>query len=384
MSKKLALVLCGGGARAAYQAGALLGINEILETNIGRSLKPQIFCGTSSGSINASFLASRISEVPAALKELWKNWDSIRFKNVIDTRSDRLASTAFKLLLQLGGGGWFPGFREPHLLNTLPLKSYLAERIDFDGIRMQIDSKALHGIAVTLTNYGTGSSVTFYDGSAEIQPWMRSHRLGRRARIRLKHILASSAIPILFPPMRIGGSYYGDGAMRMTSPLSPAIHLGADKILAIGMRYHRTPAETYKLNSQIRMKSIRLAEISGAILNSLFLDALDADLERMLRINQTLTLLNPDAQTQHPEKLRIIPVLAIRPSQDLGKLAINEFRNFSGILKHLLRGLGASEQDGSDFISYMAFESSYTSRLLELGYRDILADQNRILEWFSK
>lgn len=383
LQRKLALVLPGGGARSAYQVGALLAVNELLEKHTGESLNPKIICGISGGAINGSFLASRITDFPTALSELWNTWNSIEVKDIFDTSSGRLTSTALKLILQLSAGGLVRQVREPHLLSTEPLKDFLAQKINFDDIRKHIAAKALDGLAVTLTNYGTGSAVTFFDGSPEIQPWMRSHRLGRRVRIRLKHVLASSAIPILFPPIRIGGAYYGDGALRMPAPLSPALHLGAERILAVGMRYHRTAQETYKLNASVRMKSIRLAEISGAVLNSLFLDALDTDLERMNRINQTLSLLSEEIQKKHPEKLRIVPVLAIRPSRDLGQMAISELKHFSWILRHLMRGLGASNHGGSDFVSYLAFECSYTSRLLLLGYNDVIDDKNRILSWFE-
>ena len=237
---------------------------------------------------------------------------------------------------------------------------------------------------MTATHYGTGSTVTFFDSAEHINHWMRSYRIGKRSRIGLKHILASSAIPVLFPPTKIRGAFYGDGGMRMASPLSPAIHLGADKVIVIGVRYHRTPAETYKLNEHFHMKTIRLADISGVMLNSLFLDAVDSDVERMLRINQTLDLMTEEARKEHPEKLRSIPVLALRPSEDLGNLARTEFRNFSWILRHFLRGLGASEHHGSDFISYLAFEKSYTNRLLELGYGDVMRDREQIIEWFAK
>jgi len=170
----------------------------------------------------------------------------------------------------------------------------------------------------------------------------------------------------------------------MTSPLSPAIHLGADRVIAIGVRYHRTPAETYELVESTRMRSVQLADISGTLLNAIFLDALDSDLERMMRINQTLSLLTEEDRREHPERLRRIPVLAIRPSKDLGHMAVEEFKRFSWVLRHFLRGLGASDRHGSDLVSYLAFERSYTSRLLQLGFSDIMQDKERIMAWLRE
>jgi NTE family protein len=380
--KKIALVLPGGGARSAYQAGALVGLRDLLEARY--PLKFQIICGISGGAINSSYLASRIDELPKALQELWDNWNSIHVGDILDASGSRIIATALKLVAQLGAGGFFRTQSPTQLLDTTPLATYLRRKIDFKKIRRHVESGALHGFAVTATHYGTGSTVTFFDGAEQIQPWMRSHRIGKRARIGLKHVLASSAIPVLFPPARIRGAYYGDGGMRMASPLSPAIHLEADKVVVIGVRYHRTPLETFQLNESTRMKSIQLADISGTMLNSLFLDAVDSDLERMMRINQTLDLLTEEARREHPEKLRRIPVIALRPSKDLGMLATSEFHRFSWILRHFLRGLGASEHHGSDFISYLAFEKSYTSRLLELGYADVMRDRDKIVAWFAK
>ena len=383
MQKKLAVVLPGGGARSAYQAGAIAGLNEILQTYTRESLQIKIICGISGGAINGAFLAANVDDLSQSYKKLWDNWASLNITDIIDTRSSYFFSTAMKLITQLGGGGFFKGKPTTQLLGTDPLTHYLLRNVDFKKIRKFIHTGELQGLAVTTTHYGTGTAVTFFDGAKELQPWMRSHRIGKRARIGPKHILASAAIPLLFPPVKIQGSFYGDGAMRMPSPLSPAIHLGADKVLAIGLRYYRSPIETYELNNSFRMNSIQLADISGTLLNSLFLDAIDSDLERMMRINQTLSLLTPEAVREHPEKLRIVPVLAIRPSCDLGGLAINEFNNFSWVLRHFLRGLGATQNSGSDLISYLAFEKTYTTRLLDLGYNDALREKDRILEWFQ-
>ena len=382
--KKLAVVLPGGGARSAYQAGVLAGLNELIETHFKNSLQFKIICGISGGAVNSAYLAANVHKRSESYKKLWDNWASLGLGDIMDIGGNSIFSTALKLVLQLGAGGFYRGKPITQILSTDPLTNYLISRVDFRSIRKHIRNGDLQGLAITSTHYGTGTTVTFFDGHKDIKPWMRSHRIGKRLKIGPKHILASAAIPVLFPPVKIHGSFYGDGAMRMASPLSPAIHLGTDKVLAIGLRYYRSPQETYQLNNSFRMKTIQLADISGTLLNSLFLDAVDSDLERMMRINQTLRLLPPEAIKTQPERLRMVPVLALRPSKDLGTLAVDEFKNFSWVLKHFLRGLGATENTGSDLISYLAFEKTYTTRLLELGYTDVMKDQKAILEWFAE
>ncbi len=381
---KIGLVLSGGGARSAYQAGVLLGLHELLEKSHGEKLALPVICGISGGAINGSYLASRVGEVPDAIHDLWKNWEEIKIDDVMDASALQVIGTATKLVLQLGFGGMLNARPTTQLLNASSLIRYLQKKIKFGRIQENINSGDLHGLAITATHYGTGSTVTFFDGSRELQPWMRSNRIGVRANLNLKHVLASSAIPLLFPPVKIQSAFYGEGAIRMGSPLSPAIHLGADKVIAIGVRYYRTPMETFELNQSFRMRSIQLADISGVLLNSMFLDALDSDLERMMRINQTLDLLSDKERREHPEKLRKIPVLAIRPSRDLGQMAVDEFRHFSWVLRHFLKGLGASKHHGADLISYLAFEKSYTARLLKLGYDDVKTEKSRVLTWFEE
>ncbi len=375
------LVLSGGGARSSYQAGALLGLNELSLKNVGKPFAPKIICGISGGAINGGYLASRANDPSKAFQDLWVNWSEIKLDDVMDVGSVRILSTAAKLILQLGFGG--ASYTKPttQLIDTSPLVQYLLKKLDVANIRSHIKSGHLHAVAMTATHYGIGSAVTFFDGVPSLQPWMRSHRIGKRTQLSLKHVLASSAIPFLFPPIKIQGAFYGDGAVRMTSPLSPAIHLGAKRIVAIGVRYHRTPAETFQLIASYRMRSVQLADISGVLLNAIFLDSLDSDLERMMRINQTLSLLTEESRREHPEKLRRIPVLAIRPSQDLGQMAVDEFKRFSWVLRHFLRGLGASNHHGSDLVSYLAFERSYTSRLLHLGFKDVMRDKERVIAW---
>jgi NTE family protein len=178
--------------------------------------------------------------------------------------------------------------------------------------------------------------------------------------------------------VRLAGSFYGDGCIRLGAPLSPAIHMGAERILAIGIRYRRSEDLTLRLNEGEQRSDVSLVDIAGILLNAVFLDSLDADLERLERINRTILRLSPEQRTANPDHLRHVPVLAIRPTEDLGKLAAEQFQRFPRTLRHLLRGIGASDDKGWDLLSYLAFDGAYTRRLLELGYDDALARKDEI------
>jgi NTE family protein len=234
----------------------------------------------------------------------------------------------------------------------------------------RIADGSLHGVAITATNYHTGSAVTFFDGAASIQPWQRSTRLAVRTRLSVDHVMASAAIPIFFPPVALDGNWYGDGCMRLSAPMSPAIHLGASRVIAIGIRYLRTDDEARQMNRESHAERPHLSDIAGVILNAVFLDALEHDLERVQRINRTLALI-PDAQLG-AQPLRPVPILALRPSEDLGRLAAQQYDRFPRTLRYLLSGIGATGRSGWDLVSYLAFEPVYIRRLLDLGYRDTM------------
>jgi NTE family protein len=195
--------------------------------------------------------------------------------------------------------------------------------------------------------------------------------------------MASAAIPIFFPPVSIDGKPFGDGGIRMTAPISPAIHLGADKIVTIGIRYFRSREKIVELNRETQADHVSVAKIGGVLLNALFLGSLDNDLERLFRINRTLGLIPDDVRRQHPDLLRPIPALSLRPSRDLGRLAESEYERFPAMLKHLLRGIGASGESGWDLLSYLAFQPGYVGKLIDLGYSDTLARRAEIESFFA-
>jgi NTE family protein len=382
MQSKTALVLTGGGARAAYQAGILKGIAEILERSNAATPFP-IISGVSAGAINSAYLASQKQSFSVAASSLCDLWGGLNSKNVIKTDAWSLGRIGAKWVRDLGSAGVLSREKTTHLLDSSPLRDYLEKKIDFKQLEQNLRDGTIHGLSFTATNYRTGTAVTFYDGHESIEPWVRSSRIGKRVPLTLDHVLASASIPIFFRPVAVENTYYGDGGVRMATPLSPAIHCGADRILAIGIRYSRPDQVTSAMNERPELGVITLADIGGVLMNALFLDALEADVERLTRINQTLDMLSPEIIEKHPHKLRKVPLLALRPSRDLGALAVDQFEKFPKIMKFLLKGLGASNQKGSDLLSYLAFDESYTKILIEVGYEDALRYRNEIEEFLS-
>ena len=375
------LVLTGGGARGAYQVGVLRGIAELLGGSLD-STPFRVLAGVSAGAINASFLATQASDFAAATEGLWQLWARLHMDGVFDTSPAALSRNGARLVAELGLGGLVRTRRVNHLLDTKPLRRLLEQEVRADVIAEKVRRGVLHGVAVTATNYDTGAAVTFFQGPAEAAGWCRSARMAVRGDITPEHVLASAALPVFFPPVTVAGHAYGDGCIRMTAPLSPAIHLGADRILAIGIRYPRPAETTLRLQEQAAPPGpTSLADIAGVLLNAVFLDALETDLERMERINRTVALIPEARRSEHT--LRHVPVLAIRPSQDLGRLASTRFDAFPMPVRHLLRGLGASQETGWDLLSYLAFDSAYTEALLELGRRDAHAHEAALRRFFE-
>lgn len=368
------LVMTGGGARAAYQVGVLNAIGEMWK-------KPenpfQIYAGVSAGAINASYLGAGAGDFSRSVRGLNALWDSLTVEDVFRTDARTLLGIGSRLMRDLSMGGLFKSHDSHYLLDTAPLRQLIERQLDFQALHDNCRSGRLRGVAITATNYLSGTAISFYQGASDIQDWTRATRMSQRTRLTSEHVLASSAIPIFFPSVRIGDLYFGDGCIRLNSPLSPAIHLGARKILGIGIRHSRSDEDVRSLN-EVSMAQITLADIAGTILNAIFLDLLEGDLERLLRINRTLELMGSARLDEHPDQLRIIPVLALRPSRDLGKLASEEFRSFPASIRYLLRGIGAQGDKGWDLLSYLAFDGSYVRRLLDLGYEDAYAQKDKI------
>lgn len=370
------LVLTGGGARAAYQAGALLALSEILPPG---EMPFQSLCGVSAGGLNAVFLGTWRGDFADAGPRLRELWLELSPERVFRTDGARMIGIGSRWMRNLSAGGLFGKTAINFLLDATPLRDFLRERMHLPDLRRNIAEGVLRGFAVTATSYATNAAVTFFDGAPGIQPWVRATRVGVRTTIRLDHVMASASIPIFFPPVRIQGAWYGDGSVRMTAPLSPAIHMGARRLLVIGVRRWREGGELQPARLPAKRESLPPSQIAGTLLNAVFLETIEADVERLEMVNRLLERA-PEA-ARGP--LRVIPTLVLRPSRDLGQLAADQYRRFPRFLRYLLSGIGAQAQDGSDLLSYLAFEPIYVGRLLELGYEDTLARRGEVEDFFG-
>lgn len=362
------LVLTGGGARAAYQVGVLSYIVEHAP-----QVHFPIVTGVSAGAINAAFLAGHRAASTVAVERLADAWANLTVDRVFEVGPASLGMNSARWLLTLAGGGASLGPAVKGLVDTTPLREYLRPRIDFPGIEMNLRIGRLRAIGLTATCYSTGQTITFVQSATPVAGWERSQRRGVEARLDVNHVMASCALPLIFPAIPVNGDYYGDGGVRQAAPLSPAIHLGADRLLAIATRYPRSP----------RQRPDRVvdgypppAQVISVLFNSIFLDALDADAERLERMNRLLEQLPPGAR--NPDGLREVDLLVVQPSLDIGALAVTYREQLPRTLRFLLRGLGVHRVRRPDLLSYLLFEPPFINKLLELGYEDAHSQWSKI------
>lgn len=384
--KKTGLVLTGGGARAAYQVGVLDGVSAILR-EVG--WQPQqnpydIICGTSAGAINATALACHADNFEEGLQKIQRVWERITAEQVYRADSLGVLRSGARWLSLLSFGWLLRKWKNKppsSLLDNTPLVTLLNRMLNFPRLDAALLDGALHALAITASSYSAGRHITFFQSEADIEPWVRSQRLALRSQIGVEHLLASSAIPLIFPatPIYCDGKreYCGDGSMRQLAPISPAIHLGADKVLVIGAG---------RLTEQVKdapdfAHYPSLAQIAGHAMSSIFLDSLAVDIERMTRINLTLSMLSDEQRMRTP--LRPIDLLIIAPSERLDEIASRHVHSLPAPMRMLLGAIGATEAGGGALASYLLFESSYTSELIALGRNDALARKADVLAFFG-
>ncbi len=343
-------------------------------------------CGVSAGGLNAAFLGGWRGDFLDAGRKLRDLWMELEPERVFRTDGVRMIGIGTKWMRDLSAGGLFHRSKINFLLDASPLRDLLHERLPLLDLRRNIASGAIRGFAVTATSYASNVAVTFFDGAPDIEPWVRSTRVGVRTQIRLDHVMASAAIPIFFPPVRIQGEWYGDGSVRMTAPLSPAIHMGAERLLVVGVRRWRAPAELQPGRRSARQDVIPPSQIAGTLLNAVFLETIEADVERLEMVNRLVERLSTRERQAAGAlgPLRVIPSLVLRPSRDLGHLAADQYRRFPRFLRYLLAGIGARADSGSDLLSYLAFEPVYVGRLIELGYEDTMARRGEVVDFLGE
>lgn len=369
------LILSGGGARAAYQVGVLSAIADLLPESAENPFP--VIIGTSAGAINAVSLACGALDFQQSVRKLTGIWQGFRTDLVYRTDWVGVLRQAGRFVAQhlLGIGR---GSEPVALLDNAPLRDLLLKELDFSGITLAVARRKLRAVAITAFAYQSGQAVTFYQGRGNIDPWVRHRRNGLPTRLHIEHLMASSAIPVLFPPVRLNKEYFGDGAVRQAAPISPALHLGAERVLVIGVRSQTQEEETIPMTA----RPPSLAQISGHLLNSTFIDNLESDLELLGRLNMLGKML-PEAQRKKQLGLSSVDVLVISPSKKIDEIAARHRHQLPASLRLFLRGPGATRASGGGVLSYLLFERSYCNELIELGYQDAMSKKEELLAFLD-
>jgi NTE family protein len=373
-SHRPGLVLTGGGARAAYQVGVLKGLAQLLP---GRANPFPIIVGTSAGAVTAAVLASQARHWRQAIAQTERVWAGFTVGQVFEVGAGAMVSSGLHWLASLVTGGWL--LPPPKaLFDNTPLRHLLARRIDWRGLQRGLQAGDLHALALCATSYATGESVAFFDAAAGVAEWTRRQHRGRRGSLTLDHLMASLAVPMLFAPQLLGDQYHGDGAMRQMAPLSPAAHLGATRLLIIGVRPEEQPLPPPVSPVGSVPAAPGPAQLLGYALNSLFMDQVSADLEQLQRVNQLVNLAPTSVAGS-----RYIETLMLVPSVDPALIAQRHMASLPRTLRALLRVGGASDIRGAELASYLLFEAVYTRDLIALGYADALRQREQLLAFFQ-
>jgi NTE family protein len=374
----LALMLGGGGARGAYQAGVLRGIAQRFP-----NLNFPILSGISAGAVNTIHLAAHPGPLSKCADDLIRLWLTLKPELVYDVRSGPLMWNLFGWATRLMSGGFGRG-REPMrgVVETDPLRKYLeavtvrAADGTIPGIQRNIEAGRLRAVALSATSYTTGQSVTWVEGR-DIELWQRPQRRTEPAHLTIEHVMASSALPMLFPAVQVGKEWYGDGGVRLTAPLSPALHLGATRILTVSTKYQKTQQEA---DAPVAVGYPPPAQVLGTLYNAVFLDLIDEDILRLRKVNQLLMNTPPEKR----EHMRIVDIMVLRPSQDLGKMARAFEPKLPPFFRYLTRGLGTQKTASPDLISLILFQNDYLKALIDLGEKDAIAAGDAIQRFLER
>lgn len=387
------LVLTAGGARGAYQAGVLKRIG-VLPALRKRPTPFPIIAGASAGAINGAAIAGYSADFGQGTQRLASIWSNLGVRNVYRTSTPSLARNAARAVLDFGLGPFFGAGRLQAMLDTAPLREFLHEQLPLSGIAQALREQHLYAVAITATGYHSGRAFTFIQGQPGHPLWSKSRRVALPVELTVDHVYASAAIPIVFPPVPIaaaaGGppAYFGDGALRLVTPLSPAIRLGAERVFAVGVRCRdaadhllatELASESPPQEGAAALRRPPLSQICGVFLNAIFLDHLDADVDHLTRMNDLVTAslrnsVDPSALRRDVrEPMRVIRPLVISPSVDLAILAKDFAHRMPRTVRFMLEALGTPDAQSADLASYLLFDSAFTRELVDIGYRDAAA-----------
>ncbi|MBI1814622.1 MAG: patatin-like phospholipase family protein [Deltaproteobacteria bacterium] len=385
----LGLVLTAGGARGAYQAGVLKRIGEIAA--LRHKPSPfRIVTGASAGAINGAMIAALSPNFREATQQLARLWSEVTVRDVFKADALSLGANGLRMLQDLTFGGLLPGAGVRSLLDASPLRAFLAKHLPLEGIAESIRRGHLYAAAVSATSYHSGKSFTFIEGTPGHPLWVKARRVTLAVRLTIDHICASAAIPIVFQPVRlrseVGDFYFGDGGLRLVTPFSPAIRLGATRVFAVGIRCPRSADDLSQTelitrrDEEPKMPPPPLSQICGVFFNAIFLDHLDTDLDHLKRMNELVRRYGGGAvtstqETDRPamEPMRVVTPLAINPSEDLAIVAKALAHKMPRLVRYLMDGLGTPDAQSADLMSYLLFDSAYTRALIDIGYRDAAA-----------
>ena len=367
------LVLTGGGARAAYQVGVVKAVRDLLGSPKKNPFP--ILCGTSAGAINAVTLGVFADDFSRGVANLIEVWEHMRCHHIYRTDAWHIIRS---------GAQWLAAMmlirrNSPvSLLDNAPLAEMLGRNLSFDRIQANIDAGSLYALSVTASGYTSGQSVSFFQGGSGLEGWERNQRIGAAVTLKVDYLLASAALPFIFPAVKVHREYFGDGSMRQIAPVSPALHLGADRVLVVGTG--RQAQDAARSRSSIYPS---FAQIAGHALNSIFLDGLAVDIERLERINRTVKLIPPEKLADSNVHLRSVKVLFITPSQPIERIAARFLHELPATVRFVLKPTGALNRSGSNLASYLLFEESFCRALIDLGYQDTISREAEIKEFFE-
>jgi NTE family protein len=367
------LVLPGGGARAAYQVGVLKGIAGMFPRG-ARNPFP-IIVGTSAGAVSAAVVATEAYRWQHAVESLERVWANFHVRQVFKVDGASMLRSGMHWLLSLVSGGVLlpPPLA---LFDNSPLRALLAQNIRWAGLRRSIENEDLEAVALCATSYSSASSVAFFQGGSRVTEWSRQQRIGLRTTLRIDHVMASLGVPFLFPPVQLGDEYFGDGAQRQLWPLSPAIHLGADRLLVIGVRAEHGAGVNTRPRTVVQPPTP--GQLFGYMLDTLFMDQIYANVEHVQRLNSVVEVAPSAVPGMHK-----VATLVIAPSADLRVIATRHVRSLPRGLRSLLRVLGARGSAGAQLASYLMFESSFTQELIQLGYQDAMGKREDLMGFLA-